>query len=412
MKFGIYVSFDDHTQYFGTWGEPGVLYILDRAEAAEFDHVYWRMGSGQTMYPSKVGTALYKYKADNIMDTGADENMVYNSGTGFRWYNRVRHTTFDCPRTAIDFGHEIGLKMFAWSEIDAEAHGWGNESDFYDQHPELRSINRNGKAVLGRVSWGRQEALDYRTALIREHLGYGFDRLYLDFYKGGDHRVCLYDQNGVRMDMYDDCVVAAFREKTGRDPFKIPNDDPQWVQFRADYVTGWLREVRSLQKLIAPKTELNAFVSPAGNRFWCEDWDPKPPKGTMGAEGKRMATLKDPLSSNFEDVAAWTEQGLVDRLHYCLNPGCIGNVQLPDRETLATKMNELRAIMRQSVPISVRLFGYDWNEVDKIEATAVALNDEGVEEMVICESCPLERLPGMWGRYRQAFTRVRDKLGC
>jgi hypothetical protein len=32
MRFGIYVSFDDHTQYYGTWGELGVMYILDRAQ--------------------------------------------------------------------------------------------------------------------------------------------------------------------------------------------------------------------------------------------------------------------------------------------------------------------------------------------------------------------------------------------
>ena len=411
MKFGIYVSFDDHFQYFGTWGEPGVMYILDRVRAAKFDHVYWRMGSGQTMYPSLVATPLYKYKKDNIMDQASDEAMVYASGTGHRFYNRVRHTSFNAPRTAIDFGREIGLKVFTWSEIDAEAHGWGNESDFYDQHPELRSPNRWGKPVLGRVSWGRKEALEYRTAIMREHFAYGFDRVYLDFYKGGDHRIALCDESGVRADMYDDVVVTAFREKTGKDAFKCPNDDPEWVQFRADYITCWLRGIRDLQKLIAPGAELNAFVTPAGTPLWCEDWEFHPALGNMGAEGKKMALFRDPLSGNYEDIAAWTKEGLVDRLQYCLNPPCIDNVQMPDRKTLALKMDQLRRIMTRPVPVSVKLYGYDWNEVDAIEATALALHEEGVEEMVICESCPLERMPGMWGRYRNAFDRVRDKLG-
>ena len=409
MRFGIYVSFDDHTQYYGTWGEPGVMYILDRVQAAGFDSVYWRMGSGQAMYPSRVGTPLYKYKDFNIMDQ-AESDGIYTSGTATRWYNRVSHAAFDCPRAAIDFGREIGLSMYSWSEIDAEAHGWGNESDFYDQHPEFRSTNRGGKQILGRLSWGKEEAVAYRRALIREHLAYGFDRIYLDFYKGGDHRIALYDEEGARMDMYDDCVVRAFQEKTGTSAHDIPNNDPEWIQFRADYVTEWLRGMRRMQRALYPSTELCTFVTPPGTHHYCDDWNMHPPKGKMGAEGVRTIAFKDPLSGNYEDIATWTREGLVDRLQLCLNPDTIGGKQLPDRQTLAIKMAELRAIMERELPVSVKLYGYARNDAACIEETALALQNEGVEEMVICESAPLERMPGSWSEYRKAIGHVKEKL--
>lgn len=407
MKFGMYVSFTDHTQYFGTWGEPGVMYILDKVQTAGFDSVYWRMGSGQMMYPSKVGTPRFRFKDDSMIAQTIGGNYT---PTVTRWYNRTHHSDFDCPKTAIEFGHEIGLKVYAWSEIDAEAHGWGNETDFYDEHPELRSTSRKGKAILGRVSWGREEALEYRKALMREHLSYKFDRIYLDFFKGGDHRIALYDEDGIRMDMYDECVVDAFYKKTGKDAFKIPNSDPEWVQFRADYVTRWLREVRKLQRLISPSMELNAFVSPSGSKLWCEDWDFNPPKGQGGYEGKKMVSFKDPLSGNYEDIATWTEEGLIDRVQYCLNPLCIGNVNFPDRKTLSKKMNELRKLMKKDIPISVKLYGYSKNEAKDIVRMAVDLQEEGVEEMVICESCPIERIPGGWQDYEKGIKEAKEKL--
>ena len=321
MKFGIYVSFADHTLYYGTWGEPGVMYILDKVQATGFDSVYWRMGSGQTMYPSKVGTPLYKCKKDWICESWSYGKVGNTTSSASRWCNRTHHSDFDCPKTAIEFGREIGLKIYSWSEVDAEAHGWGNESDFYDNHPELRSLNRHGKHVLGRISWGQKEALEYRLSLIKEHLSYPFDAISLDFYKGGDHRIALYDEDGVRMDMYDECVIKSFREKTGKDPLKISNGDPEWIQFRSNYVTGWLRKVRELQKQISPKTKIIGFVTPLDNKMWCEDWDVNPPPGKGGHENVKMVPLKGPLAGNYEDIAVWTGEDLVDSLHYCLNPG-------------------------------------------------------------------------------------------
>ena len=51
---------------------------------------------------------------------------------------------------------------------------------------------------------------------------------------------------------YEDAVAAPFREQTGRDPFAIPNDDPEWLRFRAGYVTRFLVELKDAMAAAYP----------------------------------------------------------------------------------------------------------------------------------------------------------------
>ena len=55
--------------------------------------------------------------------------------------------------------------------------------------------------------------------------------------KGGDHNVPRVDQHGYCAIGYETPIIEAFREKTGTDPFEIPNADDAWTRFRAAYGT-------------------------------------------------------------------------------------------------------------------------------------------------------------------------------
>ena len=70
------------------------------------------------------------------------------------------------------------------------------------------------------------------------------DGLQVEFVLGNE------DENGVVPYGYEDRTVSEFRAKVGKDPFDLPNNDPDWMQFRADYVTLFLSEVRARIKAV------------------------------------------------------------------------------------------------------------------------------------------------------------------
>ncbi|MYB32837.1 MAG: family 10 glycosylhydrolase [Acidobacteria bacterium] len=96
------------------------------------------------------------------------------------------------------------------------------------------------------------------------------------------------DDNGVTTDGYEDSIAGAFREATGRDPFQLPNDDPDWVQFRADRWTDMVRDIRDAVKAVRSDAVFTITVinrDPGGYVPRIQDWP------------------------------AWVEQGLCDEMH-------------------------------------------------------------------------------------------------
>ena len=60
------------------------------------------------------------------------------------------------------------------------------------------------------------------------------------------------DENGAVTYGYEDIIVNAFEQEHGKSPFDLPNDDPDWLQFRADYVTRFMVEARDAVKAAKP----------------------------------------------------------------------------------------------------------------------------------------------------------------
>ncbi len=96
------------------------------------------------------------------------------------------------------------------------------------------------------------------------------------------------DENRTATYGYEDAVADAFRDKHGKSPFDIPNDDPDWMQFRADYVTNFLGEVRAAVKAEYPKALFTATI-------------------IAGDPGDYLRVL--------QDWPAWIEQGILDELY-------------------------------------------------------------------------------------------------
>lgn len=180
--------------------------------------------------------------------------------------------------------HEHDLKIFAALRMIGAVYpsivkpiGWARH---FWQHIEWAKRDRDGMPTTS-LSLAFPEVRAYWLSLLREVLNYDVDGITIYLHRF--HPFVLYEQP----------VIESFRAQYGEDPRQIPSDDPRWLQHSADYVTGFLREVR---RLVNEKPGRMLAVT-----FWGgptrfdpnHDYDPL-----------RYST----------DVTTWIEEGLVDYL--------------------------------------------------------------------------------------------------
>ena len=159
---------------------------------------------------------------------------------------------------------------------------------FAQQHPEFWSLTRDKSQTL---EPGERRCMslafpEVRANQIQKFLdafeASGGDGLQMELVLGNE------DENKVATYGYEDAVANAFQEKHGKSPFDIPNNDPDWMQFRADYVTSFLSELRDAIRKNYPGVQFNTTM---------------------------IAGDPDDYIKVLQDWPAWVEQGLVDELY-------------------------------------------------------------------------------------------------
>lgn len=203
---------------YGHWGRPGVRHIVNTAAAAGLKALWWRANAGGAMmYPTNVHLA-------------STENNPY------RGYSYDKYDSFE---EAVSYAHELGMKVHAWFCPFEESHSYfdGHRSRFADNHPELTSVGPEGQ-TLQVPDYYYEEYKLYKLSLIEEMARkWPIDGLVLDFERrGAPWRSPKYG--------YIDPIVKAFKAKTGRDPFKIDKNDPEWKKFRSQYFTDFIEMVK------------------------------------------------------------------------------------------------------------------------------------------------------------------------
>ena len=417
MGFGCMVTFEDWTRAFGTWGEIGVRYILCRILEAGFDRVYWRTsGSGQASYPSRVTNAVgafepydpvkYPEHITKLSQPARGEWFPHYVG-GWRdrnWYDHAERegdrqildmSLFDGVSMARDFAHSQGLEFFLWHEHAEDHGGMGQIGRMGLRHPEWFTRSREGQASHCRLSWGIEPAVEYRLAWVREVLEYEPDGVYFDFTKSVEStpgKGCTphWDAKGVWNCTYDEPVVEAFKCQTGRDPFEIPNDDEEWVRFRAGYVTDFVRKIRQLQQSTYPTVTLGLFGCP---------------KGRMGLapDGKDHA-LAEPLFSFLEDHETWTREGLFDEfVSAYATHGVVTGPELI-QATISDSRSRVHAPCEY---LGTQLEVYSAKDEESIVSGVRAAAEADCRRIVFFEATPLQ-----WNTTWHFAARAIDRFGA
>ena len=391
MDFSCMMTLEDWSARSGTWGEGGVAVMTARLMDAGIQKALWRTGpAGLAYYPSRVRDLqpqpLELYEQYPSFSSLLDPARARRQETMRQLFD---YRSFDLIEAALRQGEHFGVRVSLWSEITSEAHGSYPYSRFVRNHPEFLSVNREGRRFETHLSWACPEVRSYKLAVVRELLDYGIEELVLDFWKGScDLRDRRLDDEGYWYGGYEEVCVAAFRATTGRDPLAIPNSDPEWVRFRADYVSEFLREVRKLQTTLYPSTAVATFDHVRGKRFpW---WDTS--RTSYDEEGERElpflavdARSAGHLEGNLEDVATWTREGLCDAVYACCN--FEGE---REHEDYGERLNSL--LSEVAPPARKRAYLSCWTLTSEQEVMRYVreAHELGVDELLFCESSAIE----------------------
>ena len=161
-------------------------------------------------------------------------------------------------------------------------------SDFARAHPGYWARDRSRR---DEIQPGQRRTLSLAVPEVREHEKHNYMAM-LERTGGHGFQVEFVslnqDENGVGTDGYEEPMTRYYRQKSRRDPMELPNDDPSWVQFRADYTTVTIRELREALREKEPSAPMTVAL---------------------------VAREMDEYVKVFQDWPTWVDQNLVDELH-------------------------------------------------------------------------------------------------
>lgn len=291
-----------------TFDPGGVRHMLGVCKAAGLTQIYWRvLDAGRAMYKSRLVLPAEHFEFDQFYNpVTAEEKALLNSfhmpaapSGGYRAicekFSNMDYSQFDSFASAIEIGHELGLKIHAWVTINEDDHGWGGAAAFSRLWPEYRWVRRDGRSYRSQLSFAFPKVMEYKLGIIKELLAYDLDGLFIDWLRTGDVRDNPQtDATGTADYGYEEPLVKGFKQKFGIDPLSIPNNDQHWVRYRSEPRTQFMRHLRKLARRHRPALPVNVLVA----HPWC------------------YRGLGDKIDGNLNglllDVGAWAREGLID----------------------------------------------------------------------------------------------------
>ena len=202
-------------------------------------------------------------------------------------------------------------------------------SAFAKVHPDWWALDREGDREL---KVGSRLSMSLAVPEVRSYM---VDRYMNIVEESGGHGIQvefvseLRDSHGAAIHGYEAPMVEEYRKRYGKSPAGLPNHDPEWLRFRAGFVTGTLRKLRRRMKARHPEAPVTIAViaqdlaGPHGDRY-------------LGA---------------FQDLRAWLDEALMDELYLWFRT--TSDVRRVERYT-----SQLSELIRGRCPLIVELSCY------------------------------------------------------
>lgn len=369
------------------WSPAAVKMILDRHAAAGNKTVYWRTtDGGDAMYWSKLCRVSHGPTTDEARETYGPEMT--------KQFQQYDFGKFDVFRTAVHYGHKLGMRVVAWFEFDNEDHGLG-PSAFIRKHPQFAKVWRDHTAVPWGLSFAFPEVVDYKVGMAREMMACGCDGLFVDLLRGAYSRP-INDQSAALWG-YEEPAVKRYRERTGRDAFRVDPGEPEWVDVRAEYFTAMIRALVRMMRAEFPGKDLILYVPGKGASIsWVETEErkrnPKTPKILS-------PTLSDPYKGALIDLGRYAREGLCDGV-------CVGG-WAKDLDQVRRHYDWAKSLIGDRCAYYSDFYGFGCNEEHLLQVCQ-GVKDLGCAGMVVNEDGAFE-VGNTWKalkRANEAFCRV------
>ncbi|EDY17559.1 hypothetical protein CfE428DRAFT_4857 [Chthoniobacter flavus Ellin428] len=189
---------------------------------------------------------------------------------------KLRADGVDTLQCIAEGCHAADMQCYASVRMNAvyplKANGWVGDSmarffnsKFWWDHPEWRVRSRDGREQPS-LSYAFPEVRARVLGIVREVLERDVDGVDLDFLR---HPPCF---------GYEESLVKGYQDRFHLDPQTIPDDhDERWLHYRAELMTGLLREIRQAVDEAAKKKGrplgLSARIDHANYLLWGCDVD-------------------------------------------------------------------------------------------------------------------------------------------
>lgn len=236
---------------------------------------------------------------------------------------------------------------------------------FAAAHPEYRALTASGADTLSYcdrlcLSAAFAEVRARQAAEIAGALAdSGADGVQVEFVNG------MEDAAGLAPAGYEELTVEEFRQASGRDARRLPADDPEWMAFRAGYVTRTLAEARALIKARFPAAVFSATI---------------------------IARDADRYLHALLDWPSWVERGVLDELYLWFRTES-------DPDAVARRVGHAARVTAGRVPLYVELSCYhagSFQEPDLLLAGARRALAAGADGVGVYRHHAVEQL-GLWG---------------
>ncbi len=234
--------------------------------------------------------AIYLETWYNGKTVGMTENPLIQHYT-------AQHGDYDALEGFIRIGHEHGIQIHAWVEnffIGTTSQQESDPEHISNHNDSWILLDKDGKGYYVSPEYGNfiflnpqnRECRDFVLSVYRELLeNYDIDGIHLDYIRYPEH-------NGKADFGYNADTIKAFQDEYGHkgNPKTYVSGTQQyrdWIQFRRDVITSFVKEVNDLVKEIRPEVWITAACYPS---------------------------LSDSPNNIYQHAAEWVKLGYIDQV--------------------------------------------------------------------------------------------------
>ena len=225
---GIACEGDDYLGNLRPTTREEIWELVEPYRDTDFRQLFWCVGSGGDIctYPTRIGALQNVEREDRSrpFDRVKGEALSILLGKGI-----------DPLEEAVSHAHKLGLEMNAQLRMGAFQAAPPLEGTYtgpvWGRHPEWHCIDIDGREIA-RMSYAFEGMQDYVLSLLLELAGYDVDG------------VCMTWVRGAPYVLYEKPLVEGFKAKTGKDPRDLPEDNEEYLRYRAGFMTAFARKVR------------------------------------------------------------------------------------------------------------------------------------------------------------------------